>query len=227
MKLYIIFFIIFFAFNGFSASNTNLEFFDSLRARQVPIVIYQERVNLDLPIVVINHGYGAKNSEYSFIANSLANHGYFVISIQHDLENDTPLPRTGNLFERRKPLWDRGVKNIFFVLDELKKRRLNLNFNQIILIGHSNGGDISMMFAEKYPEYVKKIISLDSLRYPFNSNIPILRFSAVDTKPDFKIMKNKNVKIVNIKNVKHIELCDRGGRIVNKKIIKNILEFIK
>ena len=66
------------------------------------MVIYEDKKQTDLPVVIINHGYGAKNTEYSFIANVLADKGYFVISIQHDLESDAPLPRTGNLFERRK-----------------------------------------------------------------------------------------------------------------------------
>ena len=41
--------------------------------------------NYHLPVVMISHGYGVKNTEYSFIANSLAEQGYHVISIQHDL----------------------------------------------------------------------------------------------------------------------------------------------
>jgi len=32
-------------------------------------------------------------------AQQLATHGYFVLSIQHDLETDKPLPTTGNLFD--------------------------------------------------------------------------------------------------------------------------------
>jgi hypothetical protein len=39
------------------------------------------------------------------IANALAARGYFVVSIQHDLKSDPALPKTGNLFQRRKPLW--------------------------------------------------------------------------------------------------------------------------
>jgi predicted esterase len=44
---------------------------------------------------------------------------------------------------RRKPTWERGVQNILFTIAELKKNKPNLNLEKVILIGHSNGGDIS------------------------------------------------------------------------------------
>ncbi len=52
--------------------------------------------------MIINHRYGVKNTEYSFIANKLASLGYFVVSIRHDLETDKLHPKTGSLFERRR-----------------------------------------------------------------------------------------------------------------------------
>lgn len=82
------------------------------------------------------------------------------MSIQHDLKSDPALPKTGNLFHRRKPLWARSVQNILFITVELKKSNPHLDLDKVILIGHSNGGDISMMFTETYPELVKKVISL-------------------------------------------------------------------
>jgi pimeloyl-ACP methyl ester carboxylesterase len=35
------------------------------------------------------------------------------------------------------------------------------------MVGHSNGGDISMYFAKRYPEMIKKVVTLDKLRVPF------------------------------------------------------------
>lgn len=89
--------------NAYALENTKLDMFDESRGRNIPVVIYQgETINKH--VVIISHGYGAKNTEYSFIANALAARGYFVLSIQHDLETDKALPTTGNLFDRRKPL---------------------------------------------------------------------------------------------------------------------------
>ena len=112
--------------------------FDKDRGRNVPVVIYQGET-INKPVVIISHGYQIKNTEYSFIANALATRGYFVVSIQHDLETDNPLPTTGNLFDRRKPLWERGVQNILFAMNELQKIKLQLDLSKVILIGHSNG----------------------------------------------------------------------------------------
>ena len=104
----------------------------------------------------------------------------------------------------------------------------NLNFSKIILIGHSNGGDISMMFATLYPEMVSKVISLDNRSYPFsrNTKIPILRFGASDDKPDPGVVSKSDVKIIYVNNAKHMDLCDRGGSRINKEIFKAILRFL-
>jgi predicted dienelactone hydrolase len=96
----IIFFCIAFS-NAYAFERKTLDMFDGVRGRNVPVVIYQgETINKQ--VVIISHGYGAKNTEYSFIANALAARGYFVASIQHDLVTDA-CPKTGTLWERRKP----------------------------------------------------------------------------------------------------------------------------
>ncbi|MBX3487776.1 MAG: alpha/beta hydrolase [Candidatus Paracaedibacteraceae bacterium] len=201
--------------------------FDTNRSRDIPVVTYTDEKTNKKSVVIINHGYGAKNTEYSFIANILAEHGYFVVSIQHDLETDKPLPIKGNLFETRKPLWERGVENISFVIEKLKKTKPELEFNKIILIGHSNGGDISMMFATVYPKMVSKIISLDSRRHPFprNLNIEILRFGASDDEPDAGVVP-EDTQVTYIKDAKHIDLCDRGSSYIKSELQKSIIQFL-
>lgn len=214
--------------DGIVISKT-LEIFDRRRNRIIPLVIYENETKGNLPIVLINHGYGAKNTEYSFFAQELAVHGYYVVSIQHDLESDVSLPRTGNLFERRKPLWERGVQNISFTISELKKTNPALNLEKIILIGHSNGGDISMMFTDKYPENVDRVISLDSLRYPFphKKHIPMLSLRANDTKADRGVIPDSGVTIINMPYAKHIDLSDRGSQEVKEQVAKLIIQFLR
>lgn len=220
--------IFFFIYAYVYALENNIQMFDTTRNRTIPIAIYQGKNDDKLPLVIINHGYGVKNTEYSFIAKELAELGYFVVSIQHVLETDKPLARTGNLFERRKPLWEQGVKNILSVITELKKTKIHLNADKVILIGHSHGGDIAMMFADFYPEMVSKIISLDSLRYPFptSGEIPILRFGATDTHPDHGVVPTKGIAAIFVKNAKHSDLCDRGGEFLKTEILKSIVHFI-
>ncbi len=151
------------------------------------------------------------------------------MSIQHDLETDKPLPTTGNLFDRRKPFWERGVKNILFVMSELKKIEPQLDLSKVILIGHSNGGDMSMMFATLHPEMVSKIISLDSRRYPFprNQRLDILRFGASDDEPDEGVVPDSGVEVIYVKGARHIDLSDRGSPEIKDQIQKSIIQFLR
>lgn len=212
--------------NAYALESKKIDMFDRDRDRNVPVVIYQ-REPINKPVVIINHGYGAKNTEYSFIANVLASRGYFVMGIQHDLETDNHLPITGNLFDIRKPFWERGVQNILFVMGELRKIEPQLDLNKVILIGHSNGGDISMMFANVYPEMVSKIISLDSRRYPFprNPDIEILRFGASDDDPDEGVVP-ESTQAIYVKGARHIDLCDRGSKSIKEEIQKSIIQSL-
>ena len=73
--------------NAYALESKKLDMFDKTRGRNAPVVIYQGET-INKPVVIINHGYQIKNTEYSFIAQALAAHGYFVVSIQHDLVTD-------------------------------------------------------------------------------------------------------------------------------------------
>jgi pimeloyl-ACP methyl ester carboxylesterase len=214
--------------NAYALESKTLDMFDKTRGRNVPVVIYQGGT-INKSVVIISHGYGVKNTEYSFIVNALATRGYFVVSIQHDLETDKPLSTTGNLFERRKPLWERGVQNILFVMNELQKIEPQLDLNKVILIGHSNGGDMSMMFATLHPEMVSKVISLDSRRYPFprNPKLEILRFGAIDDEPDEGVVPESGIQVIYVKGARHIDLCDRGSPEMKDEIQKSIIKFLE
>jgi pimeloyl-ACP methyl ester carboxylesterase len=113
--------------------------------------------------------------------------GYLVASIQHDLPTDAPLiTREGSLYVGRLRVYERAKANILIVLDELKKIQPNAEYDHITLVGHSNGGDISMFFAQQHPELVKKVVTLDNLRVPFvtDGRLKILSFRSKD--PNYK-----------------------------------------
>ena len=233
-----------------AASNKNqfittkvIKLYDKTRHRLIPINLYintktQDKATagiLKMPVVIINHGYTVKNTEYSFLANALASQGYFVVSIQHDLKTDTTFPKTGNLYEQRKPLWDRGVANILFVIKSLPNIVPNLNLTKVTLIGHSNGGDMVMLFTKEHPDLVKQAISLDSLRmyFPRSGKVPILSLRAIDTQADSGVLPPKEVNkkakimIIRLKDAKHIDLCDRGSENIRKELNEFILKFMR
>jgi hypothetical protein len=74
---------------------------------------------ITLPVAILNHGNTVKFTEYSFLANLLAMRGYMVVSIQHDLETDGPMiTQAGEEYVGRRPHYNRGIANIWFVIDE-------------------------------------------------------------------------------------------------------------
>ena len=140
-----------------------------------------------LPVAILNHGNTVKFTEYSFLANVFAAHGYMVVSIQHDLPTDAPMvTKVGELYVGRQPQYLRGIANIRFAIEEMHKVQPNADYDHLTMVGHSNGGDISMYFAKLYPDQIRKIVTLDNLRVPFTTDgrFKILSFRSKD--PQFK-----------------------------------------
>jgi pimeloyl-ACP methyl ester carboxylesterase len=142
-----------------------------------------------LPVVILSHGNTVKFTEYSFLANVFAARGYMVVSIQHDLETDEPMvTKVGEPYVGRGMQYNRGIANIMFAIDEMKTLQPNADYRHLTMVGHSNGGDISMYFAKMYPDQIKKVVTLDNLRVPFmtDGRFKILSFRSKDPvfKPD-------------------------------------------
>src|ERR1700743_2069681 len=153
---------------------------------------------INLPVAILNHGNTVKFTEYSFLANVFAARGYMVASIQHDLATDAPLvTKVGELYVGRLPQYHRGVANIRFAIDELQKIQPNADYDHLTMIGHSNGGDISMYFAKLYPDQIKKVVTLDNLRVPFmtDGRFKIISFRSQDPvfKPDPGVIPNDEI----------------------------------
>ena len=144
--------------------------FDSRRNRIVPVAVYRpKKESARTGVIIFNHGYdGNKNDKsnqsYSYLTRFLAEKGYYVISIQHELSDDPLLAIEGNFMETRMPNWKRGEENILFTIREFKKLKPNLQWEKLCVIGHSNGGDITMLTATNHPELIMKAISMDHRR---------------------------------------------------------------
>src|SRR3974390_3735448 len=124
-----------------------------------------------LPVAVVNHGNTVKYTEYSFLANLMAARGYEVISIQHDLPSDPPMvTKVGDLFVGRLTQIQRGVANIRFAVEEMRKGQPNADYEHLTGVGHSMGGDITIYFAKQYPDEIRKVVTLDNLRVPFTTS---------------------------------------------------------
>jgi hypothetical protein len=188
-----------------------------------------------LPVAVINHGNTVRFTEYSFLANLLAARGYLAMSIQHDLSTDAPLvTKVGERFVGREPVYERGVANILFALGEIHKVQPHADYKHLVMIGHSNGGDISMYFAEKHPALVKKVVTLDNLRVPLAQGaFKILSFRSTDPhfKPDpgvvpsDEICREAGIKVVTTR-YQHTDMSDRGPESLKVSIENELSKFL-
>src|ERR1700690_4074240 len=156
-----------------------LDLYDTARARPVSVDLavrrdYELKANAGywkLPVAIISNGNTVKNTEYSFLANVFAARGYLVASIQQDLPTDPPLmTKVGMPYVGREGVYERSEANILFVLGQLETLHAAADYDHLTLVGHSNGGDVSMYFAKKHPELVSKVITLDNLRVPLGLN---------------------------------------------------------
>src|SRR5881398_1129897 len=163
---------------------------------------------IKLPVAILNHGNTVKNTEYSFLANIFAARGYLAISPQHDLPTDPPMvTKVGEPYVGRLPQIERGVANIHFAIDQMKKVQPNADYDKVVMVGHSMGGDISMYFAKEYPDEVTKVVTLDNLRVPFITAVKfnILSFRSKDPVfktdpgviPDEDVREKSGITVVN------------------------------
>jgi hypothetical protein len=175
---------------------------------------------IKLPVAILNHGNTVKNTEYSFLANIFAARGYLSISPQHDLPTDPPMvTKVGEIYVGRLPQIERGVANIHFAVEKMKKVQPNADYAKVTMVGHSMGGDISMYFAKEYPDQVKKVVTLDNLRVPFmtDAKFKILSFRSKDpvfkadpgVVPDEDVCEKSGITVVNT-GFQHNDMRDTG-----------------
>ncbi|HEX9469325.1 MAG TPA: alpha/beta hydrolase [Bradyrhizobium sp.] len=235
---------VYFAISKWGIRHETLDLFDAARQRPVTVDLavrrdYEMKANggyWKLPVAIISNGNTVRNTEYSFLANVLAARGYLVASIQQDIPTDPPLvTKVGLPYVGRRAVYEKGEANILFVLGELKKRQPSADYTHLTLVGHSNGGDISMFCAKQHPELVSKVITLDNLRVPFvlSSKMKILSFRSKD--PNFKTdpgvlptpqqAKAEGIDIVNTQ-FQHTWMSDRGPDSVKETIQATLDHFL-
>ena len=219
------------------------EVLDSVRNRLVPYALYSPEVKADLKesirLVVFSHGYGSNYSRnylnYSYLTKRLAKTGFWTLSIQHELLGDPLIPKEGNMQVVRMPFWIRGEQNILFVLNDFRKKHPDLKISSVDLIGHSNGGDMSILTAEEHPELIRKVITLDHLRFPI-PRVTSPQFSSLRSTdktadslviPSPEVCFKNGINIIQLKNITHNQMNDEGSRKQKKQInqiIQKILE---
>ena len=235
----------YFTASKWAIHHTTLVFYDLLRSDRtvaVDVAVRRDREwqamadMITLPVAILNHGNTVKFTEYSFLANIMAARGYMVVSIQHDLDSDEPMvTKAGEEYVGRRMQYNRGIANIMFAIDELKKIQPNADYKHLTMIGHSNGGDISMYFAKRYPDMIKKVVTLDNLRVPFvtDGKFKILSFRSEDpvfkadpgVVPDDDICAKAGITVVKT-GYQHTDMSDRGPDEVKSRIAGMLDKFL-
>jgi pimeloyl-ACP methyl ester carboxylesterase len=229
------------AFVKWAVRHETLNLFDPVRQRTIAVDLavrrdYEMRADagmVKLPVAILSHGNTVKNTEYSFLANAFAARGYLVACIQHDLPGDAPLmTREGSLYVGRLEVYERAEKNILFVVNALKKIQPNADYDHLTMVGHSNGGDISVFFAHEHPEMVTRIVTLDNLRVPLVSAgfAKILSFRSHDEhfKADPGVVPQKPPSDMDIvrTQAQHTDMSDRGPDDVKELIQADLDKFL-
>ena len=230
--------------------------FNKTRNRQVPILIYTPaNPKESLPVVIFNPGYQEQKDlsrpdnilayrKWEYLAEYFVKLGYAFIAIQHDILGDNDglafIDKAAPQVEARKHLWIRGEKNIFFVIDELKQQFPEFNFDNFIIAGHSNGGDIAKFFANNHEEAISSVIVFDGRRCPIRagSKQRLLIFEATDTSTDIGVIpdegtqdnpKRTNLEWIVIKPKDAFHTSYRGDLIspeLKTKVLKAIEFFL-
>lgn len=224
--------------NSYNFSLDTLTLFDKSRNREIPVAFYMPEI--DSPkIVIFSHGYGQNKGgdylAYSYLTEFLATKGYFVASIQHELSTDSLIPDTGIPQIVRRPFWERGADNILFVINELKTSNPELDLKHITLIGHSNGGDMTALFPQKYPGIAEKIITLDNRRMalPRTSYPQIYSLRSGDQTADKDVLpseeeqKKYGITVIKLLHTNHNDMDNKATEQQRKEIMDYILQFLE
>jgi predicted peptidase len=215
----------------------SLNLFDDSRNRKIPVAFYTPDTDNTIKnqqVIIFSHGYGQNkggdNLQYSYLTENLASKGYFVVSVQHELPADELLAMEGDFQITRRPNWERGVENILYVLNELKRTKPDLDYKHLTLIGHSNGGDMTVLFAHKYPKLVYKIISMDNRRMslPRVSTPKIYTLRSNDYPADENVLpteqeQKKYGMTVQFTPINHSSMDD-DATIEERKMLNNYIE---
>lgn len=217
-------------------------FFDSIRSREIPYAVFSSSTKQaqedSVRLILFSHGYGSNYTKnylnYTYLTKFLARKGFLVLSIQHELVGDSLLPQGENVYEARYPIWKRGSENILSTLNHFQKENPGIRFQSIDLIGHSNGGDMSILTAKNHSKLIRSVITLDHLRMP----IPLVAkpvFSSLrstDKKADLGVLPNRldaeklDIKIIQLRNITHNEMNDKASKKQKNQINTVVLRLL-
>ncbi|KAF7766828.1 hypothetical protein PUND_a2711 [Pseudoalteromonas undina] len=213
---------------------------DESRNRSIPVNITLPANHLKCsaqvkcPVVFVNAGYGISHNEYTFASKLFNGQGYLSIAVAHELKSDPALNRAQPYLTTRIENWHRGAETLKFLVNELSVKYPKYDFTKLTLFGHSNGGDISALYAAIYPSEVSQLITLDHRRMllPRNKNIRVLTLRASDYPADANVLLTDqeltvySVTQTLIEKSRHNDMYDGGPKWLVDRVSKEVAAFL-
>lgn len=225
-------------FSGFCFAGNTV--YDESRDRQIPIDISHPTAKEQCseiqkcPVAFLSSGYGVPHTKYTFLSKQLNDLGYMVVAIGHELETDPPLSVSGDLYETRSENWSRGAKTLDFIEHHLEPAYPSYNFNDLLLIAHSNGGDISSWLANEGKDYVGTVITIDHRRVPLprNEDIGVLSIRGSDYPADEGVLPSQQeseqygICVKKIPDSRHNDMTDYGPKWLKEEISRKVANYL-
>jgi pimeloyl-ACP methyl ester carboxylesterase len=207
---------------------TGVELFNAQARRRIPLRVYH--AGAQRPLAVLLPGVGAQPGDYSFLANYLARRGFAVAEMQLELRGDPAIATSGNLAALRAPELRLGVNSLGYAIGQLKRLRYASGTRPSILVGHSNGGDVAMLYQTEHPGQVSMIFSLDNLRVPIprTSDPHICSLRSNDEVPDPEVLPDDKQRVrfniqVQQSRIHHDRMWN-GATVTEKRVMLTALE---
>lgn len=125
-------------------------------------------------------------------------------------------------------------RSILILIGEAAVRYPQFDWQHLLLVGHSLGGDSSAQFAADNPSRVSGFISLDSRRValPRSSGIHVLTIRASDTTADPGVLPNEEERsrygtcVVHIEGSRHNDMQNGASKQLKGRIVSAIDMFL-
>ncbi len=191
------------------------------------------------PLVFLCHGNNVAMTDYAFICEDLASHGYVVVSIQHQLETDPKEPSFW--MHRSTKRYSEIINNLLFTFEWVKQNQgmlfaNHIDVDHVAFIGHSMGANALLSLSQRtsstfnnkqkmsllpHDSYDAKecLILLDpgSFSFPYNADHPLFFLFAEEREDHQKKvgthreMIKSGYKLRYYKGSKHISFMDHGA----------------
>jgi dienelactone hydrolase len=213
---------------------------DETRHRSIPAAVYLPATHARCTpqsrcrIALLSPGYGVEHTAYGFIAAALADAGFLVVALQSVLPDDPKPGNSGNLFADRLPMWQRGADTLRFARETLALQFSGYDWAHLVLIGHSNGGDLSALALQQTPGLATTLITLDNRRHPLprSPTIKLLSLRGSDFAADAGVLPTPEQTaasghcIVPIANARHDDMPDAGPDWLTARTVTLVRDFL-